>query len=189
MKLERKTKETDISLELDIYGSGKCDISTGVGFFDHMLTAMCVHGGFDMTLSCKGDLHVDCHHTVEDCGIVMGKAFGEALGDKSGIARFGTAYVPMDEALAFVSLDISNRPYLVFDAAFKAPMCGDYDTQMTAEFFRAFAVNAGITLHAKLMYGENAHHATEALYKALARALKEAVKKNGGAALSSKGVL
>ena len=125
----------------------------------------------------------------EDCGIVLGRAFFEALGDKSGISRFGTAYVPMDEALAFVSLDISNRPFLVFDADFKAPMCGDYDTQMTVEFFRAFAVNAGVTLHAKLLYGENAHHATEALYKALARALKEAVSKSGGGALSSKGVL
>jgi len=189
MKIERTTKETSIVCDLSIYGSGKCDIYTGIGFFDHMLTAMCVHGGFDMTLKAEGDLHVDCHHTIEDCGIVMGQAFKGALGDKSGIARFGTSYVPMDEALAFVSLDISNRPYLVFDADFKAPMCGDYDTQMTVEFFRAFAYNAGITLHAKLMYGDNAHHATEALYKALARALHDGAAPRDGGVLSSKGVL
>ena len=189
MNIKRKTKETDIVCNLNLYGSGKSDISTGIGFFDHMLTAMCVHGSFDMTLEASGDLHVDCHHTVEDCGIVIGQAISSALGDKSGIARFGTAYVPMDEALAFVSLDISNRPYLVFDAEFKAPMCGSYDTQMTVEFFRALAYNAGITLHAKLLYAENAHHATEALYKALARALREAVTKQGSSVLSSKGVL
>ncbi len=186
MFITRKTKETDISCDLEIYGSGKCDISTGIGFFDHMLTAFCVHGGFDMTLRASGDTNVDCHHTIEDCGIVIGQAF-EAAVDRAAISRFGSSYVPMDESLAFVSLDVSNRPFLVFNAEFTSPMCGDYDTQMTREFFRAFAFNSGITLHASILYGDNSHHMTEALYKSIARALKDALAPRSGGPLSSKG--
>ena len=186
--IARKTKETDISLSLCLDG-GEISVSTGVGFFDHMLTAFAVHGGFGLTVKVDGDLEVDCHHTIEDTGIVLGQAIREAVGDKKGIARFGSAYVPMDEALGFCALDISNRAYLVFDAAFTAPMIGAYDTQMSEEFFRAVASNAGITLHLKCEYGKNDHHIVEALYKAFARALKAAVKIEGDTVLSSKGVL
>jgi len=186
--ISRKTKETDIQLSLCLDG-GEISVSTGVGFFDHMLTAFAVHGGFGLTVNVCGDLAVDCHHTIEDTGIVLGQAIREAVGDKKGIARFGSSYVPMDEALGFCALDISNRAYLVFDAAFTAPMIGAYDTQMSEEFFRAVASNAGITLHLKCEYGKNDHHIVEALYKAFARALKMAVKIEGDAVLSSKGVL
>lgn len=189
-QISRKTKETDISVTLALDGSGKAEIDTGIGFFDHMLTALAVHGGFDLTVRCAGDLNVDGHHSVEDVGICLGKAFGEALGDKSGIARFGSAFVPMDEALGFCALDISNRPFLVLRAEFHNEKIGDYDTCLTEEFMRAFAFQAGITLHLKAEYGKNDHHVTEALFKALARALKQAVSKNAdGAALSTKGVL
>jgi len=186
--ISRKTKETDIQLSLCLDG-GAISVSTGVGFFDHMLTAFAVHGGFGLTVKVSGDLEVDCHHTIEDTGIVLGQAIREAVGDKKGIARFGSSYVPMDEALGFCALDISNRAYLVFDASFTAPMIGAYDTQMSEEFFRAVAVNAGITLHLKCEYGKNDHHIVEALYKAFARALKMAVKVEGDTVLSSKGVL
>ena len=187
-KIQRKTKETDILCLLNLDGSGKCDIKTGVGFFDHMLNSFTLHGGFDLQLSAGGDIYVDCHHTIEDVGIVLGKAFSEALSDKSDIARFGTQYIVMDEALAFVSLDIANRPFLVYDSPTLSPMVGDYDTQMTEEFLRALAFNAGITLHAKIMYGSNAHHCIEALFKALARALSQGVKQTEGKTiLSSKG--
>lgn len=186
--ISRKTKETDIQLSLCLDG-GAISVSTGVGFFDHMLTAFAVHGGFGLTVKVSGDLEVDCHHTIEDTGIVLGQAIREAVGDKKGIARFGSSYVPMDEALGFCALDISNRAYLVFDASFTAPMIGAYDTQMSEEFFRAVAVNAGITLHLKCEYGKNDHHIVEALYKAFARALKMAVKIEGNEVLSSKGVL
>lgn len=186
----RKTKETDITLKLNLDGSGKADISTGIGFFDHMLTALTVHGKFDLELQTTGDLQVDCHHTIEDTGIVLGQAFASALGGKIGITRYGNAYIPMDEALAFAAVDISSRPFLVLDAAFTNPQIGDYDTCMTEEFLRAFAFNAGMTLHARVLYGSNDHHKCEALFKALAYALKTAVGyTNDGAVLSTKGVL
>lgn len=184
----RETKETQIALHLNLEG-GERKIETGIGFFDHMLNSFAVHSGFGLILKCTGDLEVDGHHTVEDVGIVLGQALARILGDRSGIARFGSAYVPMDEALGFCALDISGRPYLVFDAPMPQPMCGQYDTCLTVEFMRAFATHAGITLHLKSMYGDNAHHITEALYKALARALKEAVRETGGEVLSAKGVL
>ncbi len=189
-EIARKTKETDITVKLELDGKGKPDIDTGIGFFDHMLTALCVHGGFDMTVKCKGDLNVDGHHSVEDVGIVLGKAFAEALGDKAGIMRYGSAFIPMDEALGFCSLDISARPFLVFNAKFTNERIGDYESCLTEEFMRAFAFNAGITLHLREEYGSNDHHITEALFKALAHALKQAVAKNtDGKALSTKGTL
>lgn len=189
-EITRKTKETDIKIKLNIDGSGTPLIDTGIGFFDHMLTALCVHGGFDMEISCKGDLNVDGHHSVEDVGISLGKAFAEALGDKSGITRYGSAFIPMDEALGFCALDISARPFLVFNAEFTNEKIGDYDSCLTEEFMRAFAFNAGITLHLKSEYGKNDHHITEALFKALAYALRTAVKENeSGKAVSTKGTL
>lgn len=187
-KIERNTKETQIKLSLSLDG-GEVDASTGIGFFDHMMTAFAVHGGFGLNLSVKGDLEVDTHHTVEDTGIALGQAFAEALGDKSGIERYGSFYIPMDEALAFCSLDISNRPFLVFDAIFNEERCGDYETCCTEEFFRAFAVNAGITLHINVPYGSNSHHQIEAIFKAVAHAMKTAVKENNNGVLSTKGVL
>ena len=187
--VERKTKETDIWLSLDLDG-GKVSVNTGIGFFDHMLNSFATHGGFGLQVKVKGDLHVDEHHTVEDTGIVLGKALGEALGDKGGIERFGSFYVPMDEALAFASVDVSGRPFLVFDAAFPQERCGGYDCAMTVEFMRALAFNAGITLHLRSLYGDNSHHITEALYKAAAHALRLAVKPNeSGKPLSTKGAL
>ena len=158
--VSRKTKETDISVTLALEGGtpDAVQVSTGIGFFDHMLTAFAVHAGFALTLKAGGDLFVDCHHTVEDTGIVLGEALAKALGDKSGIARYGSFYVPMDEALSFVSLDISGRPFLVFDADFPQARVGEFDTCMTEEFLRAFAFHAGITLHARVLYGKNAHH-------------------------------
>lgn len=185
---KRTTKETDIHLALSVDG-GDVNINTGIGFFDHMLTAFAVHGGFGLQLTVKGDLHVDCHHTIEDTGIVLGKAFDEALQYKGGIARFGNFYVPMDEALAFCAADISGRPFLVFQAAFSEDRVGAYDSCMTEEFFRAFAAHAGITLHVKLEYGKNTHHCVEAIYKAVAHALKMACKPTGEEVLSTKGVL
>lgn len=187
-EISRKTKETEIELRLDLDG-GEQRIDTGIGFFDHMLHSFAVHSGFGLTLRCKGDLEVDGHHTVEDCGIALGQALSQCLGDKGGIARFGQAFVPMDEALGFCALDVSGRPYLVFNAAMPQPMCGTYDTCLTTEFMRAFSVNAGLTLHLKSEYGDNAHHITEALFKALARALRQAVTPTGGGVLSAKGVL
>ncbi len=188
-ELTRTTKETDIALRLNLDGTGKSDIQTGIGFFDHMLTALTLHSGFDLTLRAEGDLEVDCHHLIEDTGIILGQALAKALGDKAGIARYGTAFLPMDEALARVSLDLSNRAYLVFNADFLSEKIGDFDTQMVEEFFRAFAVNGGITLHAEVLYGRNDHHKVEALFKALAQALKQAVAANGTAPLSTKGTL
>lgn len=187
--LTRKTKETDIGAKLNVYGSGNTDISTGIGFFDHMLTAFAVHGGFDLELKAKGDLEVDGHHTVEDTGIVLGKAYSEALGDKSGIARYGSFMLPMDEALALCAVDISGRPFLVFDAEFATDKTGEFDNCLTTEFFRAFAFNAGLTLHLKVLYGDNDHHKIEALFKAAAHAMKEACRRTGGEALSTKGML
>lgn len=188
--VERKTRETEVSVEVTIDGKGIADISTGIGFFDHMLTALSVHSGISMSIKCKGDLYVDGHHTVEDTGIVLGQALSQALGDKSGIVRYGSAYIPMDEVLGFCSLDISNRPFLVFNGEFTNQMIGEYDTCLTEEFFRAFAVNAGITLHVNMVYGKNDHHKCESVFKAVAHALKMAVKETGsGETLSTKGGL
>ena len=188
-KRQRASKETDISVRLNLDGTGKADISTGIGFFDHMLTALAVHAGFDLTLSARGDLAVDCHHTVEDTGIVLGQALYDALGDKSGIARYGSFTVPMDESLAFCALDISGRPYLVFDCPFASAQIGAMDTAMVEEFFRSLAFHAGITLHIKLWYGVNDHHKCEAVFKACAHALRIAAKRAETALLSTKGML
>ena len=186
----RNTKETKIDMTLSVYGEEKgLQGSTGIGFFDHMLNSFCIHGGFAIKLNMQGDLNVDGHHTVEDVGIVLGTLFKEVLGDKGGIKRFGHAYVPMDEALAFCAVDISGRPYLVYNVPVTAPMIGDYDAQLTVEFMRALAYNMGATLHVKLEYGLNEHHITEAVFKAVARALSQAMEKNGGEILSAKGVL
>lgn len=187
-ELTRTTKETDISLKLSLDG-GPVSVSTGIGFFDHMLTAFAFYARFGLELKVTGDLYVDGHHTVEDTGIVLGQALREALGDKKGIRRFGSAYVPMDEALCFTALDCSNRPFLVFDAPMPQPMIGDYDACLTVEFMRALAVNAGLTLHQRCPYGDNAHHITEGLFKSLGLALKDAVKIEGGGVVSTKGVL
>lgn len=189
-EIRRETRETDIYVLVSLDGKGTADIETGVGFFDHMLTALSVHSGISMTVRVKGDLNVDCHHTIEDTGIALGQALGQALGAKSGIVRYGTAYIPMDEALAMACLDLSNRPFLVFNCPFTNQSCGDYDLCMTEEFFRAFAFNSGMTLHINLMYGSNDHHKAEAVYKAVAHALKTAVSyNNDGSTLSTKGVL
>ena len=184
---DRRTKETVISAALNLDG-GAVEISTGIGFFDHMLEALAVHAGFGLTLKAEGDLHVDGHLTVEDTGIVLGKALAEALGDKGGIRRYGSFLIPMDESLALASVDVSGRPFLVFDARFPEERIGDYDSCLTGEFFRALAQNAGITLHLKMLYGQNSHHMAEALYKAAAHALKEAVTPAEGT-LSTKGSL
>lgn len=186
--LSRKTKETDIRLSLALEG-GEVEVSTGIGFFDHMLTAFAFYGGLGLKLEVKGDLEVDGHHTVEDVGIVLGQAMREALGDRKGIRRFSSAYIPMDEALCFTALDFSNRPFLVFDADMPQPMIGAYDACLTEEFMRAFAVNSGLTLHMKCLYGKNAHHITEALFKSLGVAVKEAVAVTGTGVTSTKGVL
>ena len=184
----RTTKETDIDLNLSLDG-GEVKVSTGIGFFDHMLTALAFYAGWGLILTVKGDLEVDGHHTVEDTGIVLGQALKEALGDRKGIRRFGSAFVPMDEALCFTALDFSNRPYLVFDAEMPQPMIGDYDSCLTVEFMRAVAMNAGLTLHQRCHYGANAHHITEGLFKSLGLAIKDAVKVEGSSVVSTKGVL
>lgn len=186
--VERNTKETQIAATLCLDG-GEVAVSTGNGFFDHMLTAFAVHGGFGLQLTVQGDLEVDTHHTVEDTGIVLGQALRRALGDLGGIARYGSFAVPMDESLARCDLDLSNRPFLVFRATFQQERCGDYETCVTEEFWRAFAVNAGITLHIDVPYGTNAHHQIEAVFKAVGHALHGAVQPTGGAVLSTKGVL
>lgn len=186
--VKRETKETKIDLTLNADGQGKNKIDTGVGFLDHMLTAFSVHSRFDLIVNCKGDLEVDSHHTVEDIGIALGTAFAEALSDKSGISRYGNFTIPMDEALASCSIDISGRPYLVFNAEFGDCRLGDMDSALVEEFFRAFAMNAKITLHINLLYGKNDHHKAEAIYKAFAHALRMAVRiENSSSILSSKG--
>ena len=186
--IERNTKETQISVQLDLDG-GEVQVNTGIGFFDHMLTAFGFYAGIGLKLTAKGDLYVDGHHTVEDTGIVLGQAIREALGDRKGIRRFGSAYVPMDEALAFTALDFSNRPYLVFDAEMPQERIGEYDSCLTLEFMRAVAYNAGITLHQKCFYGVNAHHITEGLFKSFGLAVKDAIKIEGTGVTSTKGVL
>jgi imidazoleglycerol-phosphate dehydratase len=185
--IERNTKETKIILKLS--SDGEISVDTGIGFFDHMLGSFALHGGFGLFLKVEGDLSVDPHHTVEDTGIALGQAFKEAVGDKRGIARFADCHIPMDEALAFAAVDVSGRPYLAFDAEFKQEKIGAYDSCLTAEFMRGFVMNAGITLHLRLICGENAHHATEALFKAAARALKSALTVVGNEIPSAKGVL
>jgi imidazoleglycerol-phosphate dehydratase len=185
----RNTKETKLQGSLNLDGSGKADIDTGIGFFNHMLELFAFHSGFDVTLKADGDLHVDDHHTIEDLGILLGSMFYEAIGEKKGIARYGSFRMPMDEALAVVDLDISGRPYLVFDADFSRENVGGYSTEMTEEFLRAFIVESRITLHVHVPYGKNDHHKIEAIFKALARALKQAVKVEGDQIPSSKGVL
>ena len=191
-RINRQTKETNIELTIELDGRGKTMIETGIGFFDHMLNLFASHGRFDLVLNCKGDLEVDGHHTVEDIGIALGQAVREALGDKVGITRYASFYLPMDESLAFVALDISGRSYLVYDGGEMAPMIGSYDSELTEEFLRAFAFNARITLHAKVLYGSNSHHKVEAIFKALGHALHDAVKINPEAAdelPSTKGML
>lgn len=186
--IERNTKETQIKLALDLSG-GAVRVNTGIGFFDHMLTAFAFYAGIGLDVEVKGDLYVDGHHTVEDTGIVLGQALKEALGDKKGIRRFASAFVPMDEALCFTALDFSNRPYLVFDAPMPQERVGDYDSCLTVEFMRAVAHNAGITLHQKCHYGANAHHITEGLFKSFGIAVKDAIRIEGSGVTSTKGVL
>ena len=188
----RKTAETDISLKLDLDGSGKAEISTGVGFLDHMLTLFTVHGNFDLSLTCKGDTWVDDHHSVEDIAICLGTAFREALGNKSGICRYGDITLPMDEALILAAVDISGRPYLVMDLPLPTVKVGTFDTELVNEFFTSFAFNAGITLHIRELTGRNTHHIIEGTFKAVARALRKAAAADplmAGRVPSSKGVL
>ncbi|MDR0918238.1 MAG: imidazoleglycerol-phosphate dehydratase HisB [Oscillospiraceae bacterium] len=187
-QITRKTKETDIKTELYFDGKGTYEIETGIGFFDHMLTAFAVHSGISVKINVVGDLFVDAHHTVEDTGIVLGQAIAMALGNKANIKRYGNFTIPMDESLASCSMDISNRPFLVFNADFSDEKIGEYDTALTEEFFRALAFNAGITLHLNALYGKNSHHKTEALFKAFAYALKEAVTEKGQSN-STKGIV
>ncbi|MDF2504816.1 MULTISPECIES: imidazoleglycerol-phosphate dehydratase HisB [Clostridium] len=189
--ISRKTMETNINMSLELDGEGNSNIETGVGFFDHMLILMTKHGLMNLNLKAEGDTYVDSHHLVEDVGIVLGKCIGEALGDKASIKRYGTAYVPMDESLSLVSIDISGRPYLVFEGDFVTEKLGMFETEMVEEFFRAVAFNAGITLHARVLYGKNTHHMIEGLFKALGRALSEAVQIDGRikGVMSTKGSL
>lgn len=175
-RIVRTTSETDISIALNLDGAGTADVATGVGFFDHMLTAFARHGCFDLEARVKGDYHVDDHHTVEDAGIVLGQAFADALGDKKGIRRFGSAFVPMDETLVMAAVDISGRGEAYYEVPVGVEKVGTFDTQLAKEFFIGFARQAGITLHVRLVCGENGHHIIEAAYKAVARALREAVE-------------
>lgn len=191
-QIVRQTAETKIEVELNVDGQGKAAVETGVGFFDHMLNLLAGHGCFDLTVQVRGDLQVDGHHTVEDAGIALGQAFAQAAGDKRGIARYGSFFLPMDETLALVALDFSGRPLLVYDAGGPmAPVIGDYDTELTEEFLRAFAVNAGLTLHVKIFYGVNSHHKVEAVFKGLGHALRIALTRDPRVqgVMSTKGVL
>ncbi len=186
---KRTTNETEIDIKLNLDGTGKTNIQTGIGFFDHMLNLFAFHGSFDLEVIAKGDLDVDDHHTIEDIGIAVAKCFQEAIGDKRGIARYGSFRCPMDEALADVDIDISGRGYLVFHADFKRESIGMMATEMVKEFFYAFAINSGITLHVNLLYGENDHHKVEAIFKAFGHALKEAITIQSDTLLSTKGTL
>ena len=174
-QIQRKTKETDIQVKLNLDGSGNSVINTGIGFFNHMLEGFSKHGFFDLNLNCEGDLAVDCHHTIEDCGIVLGNAIREALGDKSGIKRFGSCILPMDESLVLCAIDLSGRPYLVFDGEFTTEKIGYMDTEMVKEFFYAISYSAGMNLHIKVLTPGNNHHMAEEMFKAFASALDEAV--------------
>jgi imidazoleglycerol-phosphate dehydratase len=190
--VERNTKETQIRGRVDLDGCGAAEISTGIGFLDHMLEQLAKHSLIDLELRAKGDLHIDFHHTTEDTGYVVGEAVARALGNRGGITRFGHAVVPMDETLTRVSLDASNRPYLVWKVMFTRPKLGDMDTELFKEWFQAFAQSAGVTLHVQNLYGENNHHIVESCFKGLARALRQAVEidpRRAGAVPSTKGVL
>jgi imidazoleglycerol-phosphate dehydratase len=173
--VKRETKETQVSVSLDLDGSGKHDVNTGIGFLDHMLDQLARHGLIDLKLLAKGDLHVDMHHTAEDVGIVIGQALARALGDRRGIRRFASVHLAMDEALTRVVIDVSGRPYLVWKVALPAAKLGDFDTELVREWFHAFAQNAGITLHVETLYGDNTHHIVETCFKGLARAMREAI--------------
>lgn len=191
-RVERKTKETQIAVSLNLDGSGEYTISTGIGFLDHMLEQLSRHSLIDLNVKAEGDLHIDFHHTTEDTGIAIGEAFAEALGDLKGITRYGSATIPMDETLTRVNLDISNRPYLIWKVDFSRPKLGDMDTELFKEWFQAFAQAAGITLHVENIYGENNHHIVESCFKALARALRQALEidpRKSDAIPSTKGVL
>lgn len=188
--IKRATKETNIELELNLDGTGKADIKTDIGFFTHMLDLFSFHSGIDLNIKAKGDIEVCDHHLVEDVGIAIGRAIKEALGDKKGINRYGTFFLPMDETLAMVSLDISGRGFLHFEAEFKRESINGFSTEMVKEFFRAVAINSEITLHCRILYGENDHHKIEALFKAFGRALREGIKiSNGDILPSTKGVI
>lgn len=173
-EVARKTKETDITIKLNIDGSGKSDVSTGIGFFDHMLEGFARHGLFDLTVKVNGDLQVDCHHTIEDTGIVLGQAIAKAIGEKKGIKRYGSSILPMDETLVMTAIDLCGRPYFVMDADFSSPMVGQFDTQMVREFFYAISYSAAMNLHLKVITGVNDHHKIEALFKSFAKSLDEA---------------
>jgi imidazoleglycerol-phosphate dehydratase len=190
--VKRRTKETKISATVDLDGTGAYDVATGVGFLDHMIEQLARHSLIDITLKAEGDLHIDQHHTTEDSGIVLDQAFAEALGDKAGITRYGACYLPMDETLTRVALDVSGRPYLVWDVEFTRSKIGEMDTELFREWFQAFAQHAGITLHVENLYGENSHHVAETCYKALARALRQAIAidpRQSGRVPSTKGQL
>ncbi len=190
--IKRRTKETNISVAVNLDGRGAYDVSTGVGFLDHMLEQLARHSLIDIALKAEGDLHIDQHHTTEDSGIALGQAFAEALGGKEGIARYGSSYLPMDETLTRVALDVSGRPFLVWKVHFSRAKIGEMDTELFREWFQAFAQNAGITLHVENLYGENNHHIAETCYKALARALRQAIAidvRQGGRVPSTKGQL
>ena len=189
--ITRNTKETQITLTINLDGSGKADISTGIGFFDHMLNSFARHGLFDLTVKATGDLEVDCHHTIEDVGIVLGQAIAQAVGDKKSICRYGDCILPMDEALILCAIDLSGRPYLVFDSTFSSDMVGYFDTQMVKEFFYAISYSAGMNLHIRKITGENDHHIIEGMFKAFAKALDEACMKDARikSVLSTKGSL
>lgn len=190
--VERNTKETQISVSLNLDGAGTYDVSTGVGFLDHMLEQLSRHSLIDLTVKAEGDLHIDFHHTTEDTGIAIGEALAIALGDRKGITRYGSAYIPMDETLSRVALDISNRPYLIWRVDFSKPKLGDMDTELFKEWFQAFAQAAGITLHVDNLYGENNHHIVESCYKGIARALRQAIEidpRKADEVPSTKGVL
>jgi len=190
--IERNTKETQVRVTVDIDGTGASTVSTGIGFYDHMLESFARHGGFDITVETKGDLHIDMHHTVEDTAIVLGQAFKQAIPGFAGIRRFGHAYIPMDETLTRCAIDLSNRPYLIWKVQYARPKVGEMDTELFKEFHHAFAMNAGACLHLETLYGDNSHHIAESGFKALARALRMATEpdpKTGGHAPSTKGVL
>ncbi|WP_416899547.1 MAG: imidazoleglycerol-phosphate dehydratase HisB [Minwuia sp.] len=189
---ERRTKETEIEVRLDLDGTGVYDVDTGIGFLDHMLEQLSRHSLIDLHVRAKGDTHIDFHHTTEDTGIAIGTAFSEALGDRAGITRYGSALIPMDETLTRVALDISNRPYLIWKVDFSRPKLGDFDTELFKEWFQAFAQAGGVTLHVENLYGENNHHIVESCFKALARALREGLEidpRKSDAIPSTKGVL
>ena len=191
-KVNRKTKETSIEAEVNLDGKGVYNIDTGIGFLNHMLEQLSKHSLMDINLNAKGDLHIDLHHTTEDSGIVLGEAIAKALGDKKGIKRYAHAYIPMDETLSRVSLDISNRPYLVWNVKLKVEKLGEMDTELFKEWFQAFSQSAGITLHIENIYGDNSHHIIESCFKGLARALRQALEKDARAAdslPSTKGIL